>query len=452
MNACGCFPAGALSTQLNHMNEEEEEVNKKMTAAVLLAIALVGQNAFAKSLEDVLKEKGVLTDQDLKSVTTEGKTNESKINYKLGDGFTFQSADEKFKLSLGGRLQTRFTLDDNDVKQDVDKFEIKRMYIWLKGNAYSKDLTYKVQYNIAANNDAQSGSDSKLLEAFMNYKLADAFQIEAGQDIVPWGRQIIISSGAYEFVDRSFAENYFIPAYDIGLNLHGTAADGLVEYAAGLWNGTGQNTPRGTNTPAFNARLAFNPLGPVPYSEGDFDRTPTPRIAIAGAYFRNTLKLSTTAGGTTSLEKSFGDGYRSGNGWLGKGYTTLGTPGVSETLDIQQAEADLAFRWLGASVDAEYFLGQAEGNTTGNELRAHGFYAQAAYFVVPEHLQLAVRYNYVDPNRAASNNLITETQGAIAYYFNKHNLKLQGDVTSRHTQATVPTDDMEYRLQAQVIF
>ena len=426
-------------------------MKKRIAVAGLLAGMLASQSVHAKTLEDALKEKGILTDQDLKSVSSD-----SKINYNLGDGFTFQSGDEKFKLSLGGRLQTRFTMDDYDKdtvkKPDVDKFEIKRMYIWLKGNAYSKDLTYKVQYNLAANQDSQSGSDGRLLEAFMNYKLADEFQIEAGQDIVPWGRQIIISSGAYEFVDRSFAENAFIPSYDIGLNLHGNIAKGIGEYSVGLWNGTGQNTPRGTNTPAFNARLAFNPLGAVAYSEGDFDRTPTPRIAIGGAYFRNTLRLDDT-NGTAVMEKNFGDGYRSSGGWLGKGFSTLATNGVNETLAIQQAEADLAFRWMGASVDAEYFLGQAEGNTTGKELRAHGFYAQAGYFVIPQHLQLAVRYNYLDPNRVVSNNIITETQGAISYYFKKHNLKLQGDVTSRHTQsATVPTDDMEYRLQAQVIF
>jgi len=40
-------------------------VKKKLTAAaVLMAMALVGQNAYAKSLEDVLKEKGVITEED----------------------------------------------------------------------------------------------------------------------------------------------------------------------------------------------------------------------------------------------------------------------------------------------------------------------------------------------------------------------------------------------------
>ena len=415
-------------------------MRRKFTAAVLLAIALVSQNAFAKSLEDVLKEKGIVTEDDLKAIT---KVN--SLNYKFGDGFTFVTADEKFKLSLGGRLQTRFTLTDKEVDagtSDVTKFEIRRMYVWLKGNAFTKDLTYKVQYNMVG--DKATGS---LLDAFVNFKFIDEVQIKAGQDVIPWARQEITSSGAQEFVDRSFATNFFKPSYDIGVNLHGQIAKGLVYYDAGVWNGTGQNTPRSSNTPAFNARIAVNPLGDLPYSEGDFDRTEKPLVSIGSSFFLNTLAKTGAA-----LEANFGDGYLdTTNGWLGKGFNKAGLFNTNEKLNITLAEADFAFRWLGASSQAEYFLGQAEGKDSGKELRAQGFYAQTGYFILPQTLQVAVRYNYVDPDRDASNDLITQVQGAISYYFARHNLKLQTDVTNIHTQPA-KTDDMEYRLQAQLIF
>ena len=59
----------------------------------------------------------------------------------------------------------------------------------------------------------------------------------------------------------------------------------------------------------------------------------------------------------------------------------------------------------------------------------------------------------LDPNRDVSHDLITEQTGALSYYFNKHNLKLQADVGNIHTQtSTTPTDDMLYRVQAQIIF
>ena len=82
-----------------------------------------------------------------------------------------------------------------------------------------------------------------------------------------------------------------------------------------------------------------------------------------------------------------------------------------------------------------------------------GFYAQAGYCIIPKTLEVAFRHSYLDPDRDVSNDLQTDIQGAVSYYFNKHNLKLQGDVTNGHIQhAAGPTDDMIYRLQAQVIF
>jgi phosphate-selective porin OprO and OprP len=108
---------------------------------------------------------------------------------------------------------------------------------------------------------------------------------------------------------------------------------------------------------------------------------------------------------------------------------------------------------MGFSLQGEYLLGQAEAKY-GNQLkRAQGYYAQAGYVIIPKTLEVAFRWSYLDKDRDADNNLITEQIGAISYYFDKHNLKVQGDVGNIHIQtATQKFDDMQYRLQAQVIF
>jgi len=108
-------------------------VKKKIAVIVLLAIALTSQSAFARSLEDVLKEKGVITEEDYKEVTKS-----KPFDYKLGNGFTFTSNDEKFQLTLGGRMQFRYTFTDNDGnRQDVSQWDAKRVRFWLKGYAYT---------------------------------------------------------------------------------------------------------------------------------------------------------------------------------------------------------------------------------------------------------------------------------------------------------------------------
>src|SRR5664279_2949574 len=95
----------------------------KITVAAILATALFAQGASAKTLEDVLKEKGVITEEDYKEVTKV-----KPFDYKLGKGFTFTTQDEKFQLSLAGRLQFRYTFMDFDgSKQDTSQWNAQRI-------------------------------------------------------------------------------------------------------------------------------------------------------------------------------------------------------------------------------------------------------------------------------------------------------------------------------------
>jgi phosphate-selective porin OprO/OprP len=139
------------------------------------------------------------------------------------------------------------------------------------------------------------------------------------------------------------------------------------------------------------------------------------------------------------------------SGWIG----ARGFGAATDKIDVNEYGFDAAFKWMGLSLQAEYLLGEAEAQSSGELRRAHGFYAQAGYMVIPKKLELAVRYSYLDPNRGQTNDTQTEQIGSISYYFDKHNLKLQGDVANIHKQIPASgarTDDMVYRLQAQIIF
>ncbi|NJD90872.1 MAG: porin, partial [Geobacter sp.] len=97
--------------------------------------------------------------------------------------------------------------------------------------------------------------------------------------------------------------------------------------------------------------------------------------------------------------------------------------------------------------------------TTNNTLRAQGFQAQAGYFVIPKKVELALRYAYLDPNRDVTNDHTVETAGALSWYINGNNLKLQADYANIHKQSATAfnkgphaTDDQQVRFQAQMIF
>ncbi|NJD91055.1 MAG: porin, partial [Geobacter sp.] len=221
---------------------------KKMITLAVIASGIYTHQAEARTLEDVLKEKGVITEEDYKAVTSS-----KPLNYKLGEGFTLTSADEKFRMSLGASMQIRYTLmdfdDANDTSskvQDVSKFELKRIKLFLNGYAYDKDLSYKMQMNFA-NLQNPATTSGLLEETWLNYRLRDELQFRFGQDKVQFGRQFITASTALQFVDQSVVTSAFISGYDTGIMIHGKVAGGLVNYSIGGYDGLGQNTYRTTN-------------------------------------------------------------------------------------------------------------------------------------------------------------------------------------------------------------
>jgi phosphate-selective porin OprO/OprP len=431
---------------------------------VLLGLALLVAQAgtvSARSLEDVLKEKGVITEDDYKEVQKS-----SPIKYKLGEGFNFTSADGKFSTSIGGIYQLRYTLMDLDdgnntaakQAQDYSKFELRRIKLVFNGYAYSPDLTYKMSINFA-NIAGNSTSNGGLLEeTFVNYRLLNEVQFRFGQDKVQFGRQWITSSAAQQFVDLSVVSNAFVPGYDTGVMIHGKIADGLVNYNIAGYGGVGQNTYRSTTDNAFAARLTVNPLGDVKYTESDVEYSVKPQASFGANFYRNTLNPGTelTSGSGNNIS------FMKGTSWYGLG--TSVTPAAQkfstgEALDINATGVDGVFKWRGFSATGEYFMAEADGQTTKRKLRAEGFYAQAGYFVIPKQVELAYRYSYIDPNRDVTNDHWVENTGAVSWYINNQNLKVQADYTDVHRQAAIAstsgknaTDDQQVRFQVQMLF
>ncbi len=435
-------------------------MKRELVLSIGLLSIFICQSAGAKTLEDVLKEKGVITEEDYREVTRS-----KPIDYKVGKGFTFTSPDEKFQLSLGGRLQARYSFFDRDQDsgdasqdQDVSQFQIRRMKVWMNGYAYTKDLTYLLQIDTTQTSSTPSSgtgnSGAKFIDhAYFNYRIIDEFQVLAGQTKVPFGRQWLTSSGSLSFVDRSPASDAFRPGYDIGVKLNGKIAKGLVNYDLGVYGGKGQGITSSNNDNSFAARVAVNPLGELAYNEADLDTTDKPLVSVGANYFYDKVQYTRGATAALSTFESTNLNFMSSSGWL-TAANAFNRGIQSEQVNVHLFGGDAAFKWMGAYAVAEYLLGQANGDRSDAELRAHGYFIQAGYCVLPKKLEVAARWSYVDSNRDASNDLRTEVGGAVSYYFNKHNLKLQGDVVKLHTQrsVTVDTDEMQYRVQAQIIF
>ncbi len=77
---------------------------------------------------------------------------------------------------------------------------------------------------------------------------------------------------------------------------------------------------------------------------------------------------------------------------------------------------------------------------------------QAGYFLKPDVWEVAFRYGFSEANELLGFQ-ITEIGGAVGYFYNKHNLKVQADFRRISTEsATGETDNHEFRIQTQFIF
>jgi phosphate-selective porin OprO and OprP len=425
---------------------------------IMSLLMLFASPAAAKSLEDILREKGVITEEEYRQLARD-----SALSYKPGEGFTFRSSDGRFTTSFGGMLQLRYTLLDADEANDayteqapnVSKFELRRIKAFFNGSAFTEDLVYKLQLNFANLQGGSTTNGGILEEAYLNYRVTNEFQFRFGQDKMPFGRQFITSTALLQFPDISVATAAFVPGYDIGALIHGTVLEGILAYKVGGYGGVGQNTFRSTSDNSFAGRLTLDPLGEMKYGESDVEQSASPLFSFGANYFLNTLNPG-TSNGRESNQLYFGKS----TGWYTIGSATMpaGFQG-GEAVDFELVGFDGAFKWQGLSLQGEYFLAEAAGDTTGATLRGSGWYAQTGYFVVPAHLEVAGRYSYIDPNRSMSNDLWTEAAGVGSYFFQGHNLKIQAEYSIIHKQRLVSfnagpgtTDDRQIRLQAQLLF
>jgi phosphate-selective porin OprO/OprP len=339
------------------------------------------------------------------------------FNVSWKDGKT--SIETKtFKLDLSNRVQIRFTQELPEVGDDVGSFRIRRAKTKFEGWAYTKDLTYELQLN-------WPDSANPLEDANINYdftKGKKTFMLKAGQFKVPFGRQELTSSGSQEFVDRSLVVNRFARGRDLGFQLWGTPLGSKLDWRVGIFNGNGRTTSRNDNDQyQYNARLAFQPFGDVKYSEGDFESTDKPLLAIAGQYEIN--ERPTAAAGTT--------------------------PAFNTEKEI--IGADVVFKYKGLFLYGEWFDAANDRNAGLSDFDDSGWVTQAGYFIVPSKAELALRFAQIDPNNDRDDDEQEERGVAFGYFFNKHAHKLQADYRQVENVATDVTND-ELRLQYQIVF
>ena len=223
--------------------------NKKLAVAVSGAVLLMaGQIALADSTTDIvdaLVSKGVLTEEEGKLITkghTAAKEKSGKVIDKNG-ALSLSSGNGDSTMAINGRIQLDSRhFSDTNLRNDAaaDGFDVRRAYLGVSGKI-AKYYDYKVIANLA-NSDNPSGNGSsdksfQMDEAYFGINFWKEASFRFGQQKMPFSLEEQTSSRFIDFQERSMLNKY-VPAKEIGAQIHGTFSNGIF-YGAAISTGEG---------------------------------------------------------------------------------------------------------------------------------------------------------------------------------------------------------------------
>jgi phosphate-selective porin OprO/OprP len=390
--------------------------------------------------------------RELDMLCPENEVDPATLRYKPGTGLVITSKNKRFQINMRMRMQLLGTLENRDDKT-LQGLQIRRARLAFKGYVFNENIGYKTELAFAPSDLNYDGvpHQTPIFDWFFDITYLRDLQFRIGQYKVPFNRVRVVSSADLELVDRSIANAEFNLDRDIGADFHSDDFLGLgkLRYNAGVWAGEGRDLNRlDTFELMYIGRAEYLPFGDFEdYKEGDFERTPEPRLSLGFAY-------------------AFVDQAKRNRGILGA------IPTDGGTLDSHNWTGDVVFKISGFSLTSEVYVRSIQRNygdatvldELGNEVPAEreaprnglGWYVQAGYLIPHVPLGIAGRYTQIRKRRFHGNPSSLpesdEAGGGLSWYFAQHPLKLQLDYFHVWEPGMVAEGADRVRLQAQVGF
>jgi phosphate-selective porin OprO/OprP len=361
---------------------------------VLPAIYVKAQNN--DELLNLLIQKKVVSQQEADSIRADLALKEQKKK----DNQTIYPLSLGRALNLSWLFQTRYQAFQGT--SGVDGFDIRRARLDFKGA-----ITNKWDYELYV----EFAGTPALLDGYTTYKIADYLKVTAGQFKIPFSIESLTSDSQLELLDRSQVEESLNArskdvlgnqnGRDIGAQISGSFlkynGNYLFDYSLAILNGNGYDKTADNNkNKDLSGRLTFHPI--------------------------NNLAISY-------------DFYQGNDIW---GTSTLTQKRNRRGVDARYVKGPL-------SITAEYDRG------TDAALYRNGWYAQAAYFIIPKKLQLAAKYDTYHPTNTISTDRTNWYIGGINYFFNQWT-KLYIDYTYKREETVVQVKNNLLTAEIQIQF
>ncbi len=167
------------------------------------------------------------------SLATPAHGEDLKVYWK--EGIRLDSANEAFKLKLGGRIMNdwSFASGDDEVKAIgalTDGTEFRRARLYLSGTVYD-NVEFKAQYDFAGDPDFK--------DVYLGLKeVGNIGGIRVGHFNQPFGLEELTSSKYITFMERSLVST-FVPGRKTGFMWHNTFLEDDLSVAAGVFRNSG---------------------------------------------------------------------------------------------------------------------------------------------------------------------------------------------------------------------
>jgi len=400
--------------------------------AVFTINAWAGQQVADRPLLDKLKEKGILTDDDIKEV----------------------EKDQKNNIEIGGRLHVQYRSEGKDTAPATSDahaaqqtgFLVKRMTLEVK--AQLTDMGYM---QIEPEFGGATGWN-KLNDAFVGIKPMSDLNVYVGQKKVPFSWEELTSSKAYSFIESGYASQIGI-GRQVGAEVEYFGADKLFAVNAGVYNGfldTGAVGYLQTKKQRLytNANVSGNDNGGGNMLAGRVELHPFGYLAKGYENFAGETKLALGLSYYTSDDKSdTAVTSTSTTTYTVSGASATASTATTKAMWVKGSDAtgfDFDYRTGGLELSGEYALrtlkyayNAANGSlatATEDSVTQTAMQIGASYLIT-EKLALAARYDsfdYGDDTKMTNGGVVkaktdTATTVGLSYYFKKHNMKIQAN-------------------------
>ncbi len=231
---------------------------------VVLAALIAAIAGGAVLAQGTIEDRLTRVEAGLAEVTDRVAGEDDDLRVMFKRGLRFESPDGLVKLKIGFRIHNDyiFPIDDDDSRGVVPFDEniraiFRRARLYLSGTIYG-NLAFKIQMDF-------TDGDADFKDVFMELKkVLGAFAVRVGQFKEPFGLEELTSSNYITFMER-FAGNALAPSRSTGLMAHGTAAENLIAWAAGVFFDSDdygdRDRPTGVGSEFnFTGRVAATPL------------------------------------------------------------------------------------------------------------------------------------------------------------------------------------------------